>query len=110
MRESKLGCRPRRWSVILRFAHWTRAKILGTPRCESRKRFRGAPPHVQIRVMLLETTFRKQILHDVDERSFFQNDTGKAQMLTPTTVTRTTRCAFRDTRINARRGDHDANG
>lgn len=56
-RESKLGCHPRRWSVILRFEHWTRARIFGTSRCESRKRSRGAPPHVRTR-----DAFRSDIL------------------------------------------------
>lgn len=49
VQESKLGCRSRRRSVILRFAHWADAKIFGTSQCESRKRFQGASPHVQTR-------------------------------------------------------------
>lgn len=57
VRENKLDCCSRRRSVILRFAHWVHAKIFGTSRCESRKQFQEASPHVQTR-----DAFRNDIL------------------------------------------------
>lgn len=57
IRAGKLGCRPRRWSVILRFAYWIRARIFGGVNRGSDLR---KPRHTCGHVTLLERHFRNK--------------------------------------------------